>query len=62
MSAILGRLPTPDEYLRYHAELAKDADSIYKYLNFDQVESYVEAAGEVEIDPETRAAAQAAMA
>merc|ERR1712199_119677 len=24
VSAILGRLPTPDEYLRYHAELAKD--------------------------------------
>merc|ERR1712032_1720349 len=46
VSAILGRLPTPDEYLRYHSELAKDADSIYKYLNFDQVESYVEAAGE----------------
>merc|ERR1711934_750223 len=62
VAAILGRLPTPDEYLRYHSELAKDAESIYKYLNFDQVDSYVEAAGEVEIDPATRAAAQAAMA
>merc|ERR1712039_29296 len=54
VAAVLGRLPTPEEYLRYHAELAKDADSIYKYLNFDQVDSYVEAAGEVEIDPATR--------
>merc|ERR1719215_1556026 len=62
VAAILGRLPTPEEYLNYHSELAKDADSIYKYLNFDQVESYVEAAGEVEIDPATRAAAKAAMA
>merc|ERR1712185_628566 len=62
VAAILGRLPTPNEYLRYHSELAKDAESIYKYLNFDQVESYVEAAGEVEIDPATRVAAQAAMA
>merc|ERR1712199_133670 len=24
ITSILGRLPTPDEYLRYHAELAKD--------------------------------------
>merc|ERR1740115_467481 len=62
VAAILGRLPTPEEYLKYHSELAKDAESIYKYLNFDQVESYVEAAAEVEIDPATRAAAQAAMA
>merc|ERR1712166_1271010 len=62
VTAILGRLPTPEEYLKYHSELAKDSDSIYKYLNFDQVESYVEAAAEVEIDPATRAAAKAAMA
>jgi len=62
VAAILGRLPTPEEYLKYHSELAKDAESLYKYLNFDQVESYVESAGEVEIDPATRAAAQAAMA
>merc|ERR1711937_608337 len=62
VSAVLGRLPTPDEYLRYWSELNSQADSIYKYLNFDQVESYVEAAGEVEIDPATRAAAVAAMA
>ena len=25
------------EYLKYHAELAKSSDSIYQYLNFDQV-------------------------
>merc|ERR1719326_324444 len=62
VSSILGKLPTPDEYLRYWSELNSQAESIYKYLNFDQVESYVEAAGEVEIDPATRAAAQAAMA
>lgn len=24
------------EYLKYHSELAKNEDSIYKYLNFDQ--------------------------
>ncbi|CAE7749771.1 acnB [Symbiodinium sp. CCMP2592] len=41
VAAILGRLPTKEEYLKYHAELAKNEDSIYKYLNFDQVEDYV---------------------
>jgi len=61
VTAVLGRLPTPEEYLKYHSELAKDADSIYKYLNFDQVDSYVETANEVEIDEATRSAARAAM-
>jgi len=46
-TAILGRLPTPEEYLRYYAELGSDKSNIYKYLNFDQLESYVEAAAEV---------------
>merc|ERR1719222_1513691 len=46
VAAILGKLPTPEEYQKYHAELAKDHDNIYKYLNFDQVESYVETASE----------------
>merc|ERR1712187_867919 len=49
VAAILGRLPTPDEYLKYYTELGKQKDSIYKYLNFDQVESYVEAAEEIAI-------------
>jgi aconitase B len=26
------------EYLKYHSELAKNEDSIYQYLNFDQAE------------------------
>jgi aconitate hydratase 2/2-methylisocitrate dehydratase len=50
VAAILGRLPTPDEYLKYSTELGKQKDTIYKYLNFDQVESFVEAAEEIQID------------
>jgi aconitate hydratase 2/2-methylisocitrate dehydratase len=49
-TATLGRLPTPEEYLKCYAELgsADDRDkNLYKYLNFDQVDSYVEAAAEV---------------
>eukprot|EP00931_Biecheleriopsis_adriatica_P120593 TRINITY_DN9571_c0_g2_i1.p1 TRINITY_DN9571_c0_g2~~TRINITY_DN9571_c0_g2_i1.p1 ORF type:complete len:902 (+),score=233.65 TRINITY_DN9571_c0_g2_i1:71-2776(+) len=59
VSAVLGRLPTPEEYLKYHAELGKNEASIYKYLNFDQVEEYVEAASEVAIDAAAREAAKA---
>merc|ERR1711920_1218922 len=41
VSAILGKLPTNEEYLKYSAEIAKKADETYKYLNFDQTENYV---------------------
>merc|ERR1712039_242031 len=33
VTSILGRLPTPQEYLNYHKELAKDSANTYKYLN-----------------------------
>mmetsp|Transcript_91913 Transcript_91913/g.264442 ORF Transcript_91913/g.264442 Transcript_91913/m.264442 type:complete len:237 (-) Transcript_91913:128-838(-) len=49
VAAVLGRLPTPEEYMKYHTELGKDEKNIYRYLNFDQVESYQEAADEVEL-------------
>jgi len=47
VTAILGKLPTPEEYQKYYAELGNDKANIYKYLNFDQVESYVEAAASI---------------
>merc|ERR1719440_1759006 len=47
VTAILGKLPTPEEYQKYYAELGSDKANIYKYLNFDQVESYVEAAASI---------------
>eukprot|EP00448_Togula_jolla_P008897 CAMPEP_0170597184 /NCGR_PEP_ID=MMETSP0224-20130122/15570_1 /TAXON_ID=285029 /ORGANISM="Togula jolla, Strain CCCM 725" /LENGTH=906 /DNA_ID=CAMNT_0010921635 /DNA_START=48 /DNA_END=2768 /DNA_ORIENTATION=- len=62
VAAVLGRIPTAEEYLKYYEELGKQADTVYKYLNFDQVESYVEAASEVTIDEGLRAAARASMA
>jgi len=60
--AVTGSLPTPEVYQKYYAELGKDKSSIYKYLNFDKLESYVEAGSEVTIDAETREAAKKAMA
>merc|ERR1712139_622259 len=50
VAAILGKLPTPEEYQKYYTELGKDKANIYKYLNFNQVESYIEAGEDVQID------------
>merc|ERR1711988_1842678 len=62
VAAILGKLPTPEEYQKYSSELGKDKANIYKYLNFDKVESYIEAAEDVSIDAATIEAAKKAMA
>lgn len=50
VAAVLGKLPTKDEYLKHHAEIQKTATNTYRYLNFDQTTNYVDAAKEVEID------------
>jgi len=40
----LGKLPTKDEYLAATGVVTAKADQIYKYMNFDQIEEYVETA------------------
>jgi len=62
ITAILGHLPTPEEYQKYYAELGSSKDSVYKYLNFNEVDSYVEAGEDVKIDNELRAKAKAQFA
>lgn len=47
VSALLGKLPTPQEYLDYMNNLQKDKDDIYRYMNFDQINSYVKKADNV---------------
>merc|ERR1712190_381509 len=44
VSAIMGKLPNKDEYLKYYASLESKKDNTYKYLNFHQTDNYVEAA------------------
>jgi aconitate hydratase 2 / 2-methylisocitrate dehydratase len=44
VAAILGRLPTVDEYLGHMQELDTMASDIYRYLNFDQIEAFKKAA------------------
>jgi aconitate hydratase 2/2-methylisocitrate dehydratase len=43
----LGRIPTREEYMADMGVLANNGDKIYKYLNFDQIPEYVDAAKEV---------------
>ncbi|MEY4756449.1 MAG: hypothetical protein RJA34_1347 [Pseudomonadota bacterium] len=45
----LGRIPTVSEY---HADMGvvnKDADKVYRYMNFDRIEEYAEVAKEVTV-------------
>jgi aconitate hydratase 2/2-methylisocitrate dehydratase len=46
VGAILGKLPTPEEYLEYAARIDSMSDEIYRYMNFDQIESFQLAASE----------------
>jgi aconitate hydratase 2/2-methylisocitrate dehydratase len=49
ISSIIGRLPTPDEYQEYMEDINPLSDDIYKYLNFNEIETYVESANSAEI-------------
>jgi len=47
IAALLGRLPTPEEYLGYMAQVDKTAVDTYRYLNFDKLSQYTEKADSV---------------
>lgn len=47
VSALLGRIPSPEEYLTYAQNLSEDKDDTYRYMNFDQINSYVKKADNV---------------
>jgi aconitate hydratase 2/2-methylisocitrate dehydratase len=44
VGGILGRLPTPDEYMEYARQIDSMSSEIYRYMNFDQIESFQKAA------------------
>jgi len=52
VAAILGRLPTVEEYLKHASELDATAADTYKYLNFDQISQFADAADAVTLSPE----------
>ena len=49
VAAILGKLPTPAEYLEYANALNPMAPEVYRYLNFDQISDYISAAERAKI-------------
>ena len=40
VASLLGKLPTTEEYLEHASSLDAKSDDIYRYLNFDQIESF----------------------
>ena len=44
ISAILGKLPTIEEYLSHMSEITTMSAEIFRYMNFDQIEAYKKAA------------------
>ena len=44
VAAILGKLPTVEEYMEYAGKIDSMATDIYKYLNFERMPEFVEAA------------------
>ena len=47
VAALLGRLPSTQEYMAYAADLQQDKDDTYRYMNFDQINSYMKKADNV---------------
>ena len=46
IASVLGKLPTPEEYLEYASKIDSMSSEIYKYLNFDQVPEFLQAAND----------------
>ena len=56
VAAVLGKLPTPEEYQQYAAQIDSMSADIYQYLSFDKMSDYTDAAKDV--DTKKIAAAQ----
>ena len=49
IASVLGKLPSPEEYLKYMEEINPLADDIYRYLNFNEIDQYIESANAADI-------------
>ena len=49
IASVLGKLPTVDQYQEYMEDINPLSDEIYRYLNFNEINSYVESANLAEI-------------
>jgi aconitase B len=48
MCALLGKIPSKEEYMQYIQVVNAKAADIYRYMNFDQIPAFVEVAETVE--------------
>jgi aconitate hydratase 2/2-methylisocitrate dehydratase len=44
VAAILGKLPSVDEYMQYAEVIEKISSDVYRYLSFDQMADFKKAA------------------
>ena len=47
VSSLLGKLPTPEEYAEYANKIDSMSAEVYRYLNFDKMDKFVNAASSV---------------
>lgn len=52
VAAIEGKLPTPEEYLKYAKDLDATAADTFRYLNFDKMQEYVDASAGADLGAE----------
>ena len=51
VSAVLGKIPNIEAYMAYMKNIDTLSESIYRYLNFNEIKSYMEAANRADIIP-----------
>jgi len=56
VAAITGKLPKPAEYLEQWKKIDSDAADTYRYMNFDEMQTYTEKAHTISLSPEIVAA------
>ncbi|SDU04804.1 aconitase [Halopseudomonas salegens] len=49
VASILGRLPSVEEYMSYAADINSMSSEIYRYMNFNEIESYQKAAASIPV-------------
>ena len=49
IASVIGKLPSPKEYLKFMEEINPLSDEIYRYLNFNEIDNYVESANAADI-------------
>jgi len=50
VASMLGKLPSPEEYLKYAKVIDSKASETYRYLNFDELPEYVNQADQINLE------------